>query len=195
MAGKKGMKMVNISDADRERRQGQLTVTNEDVAKSSLPAPDMEQLENFISKGQRKYASKEEFDKAVLEYFKSCMTPVFDGNNIMTGMRWTRKPTLGSLAVALNIHRDTLHTWSKSGEHSDTIKTARGIIAAFTEDLLIEGRNPVGAINSLLNLDVGWIQDQRQIKIEPVAPDNGAKSADEITAFLDERALPESDEG
>jgi hypothetical protein len=52
----------------------------------------------------------------------------------------------------------------------------------------------VGAINTLVNLRVGWVADEKTIKVEPVTLDNGAKSADEITAFLDERALPKSAE-
>ena len=63
----------------------------------------------------------------------------------------------------------------------------------FTEELLIEGKNIPGAINTLINLRVGWVADEKTIKIEPTMQDNGAKSKDEISEFLSQRALPESE--
>jgi hypothetical protein len=57
--------------------------------------------------------------------------------------------------------------------------------------MLSEGKNVVGAINTLVNLRQGWVADEKTIKVEPVMPDPGARSADEITAFLDEKSLPE----
>jgi hypothetical protein len=104
-----------------------------------------------------------------------------------------RKPTVGGLAIHLGVARETVWAYSKSDQFSNLIKKAKEIITNFTEEMLIEGKNPVGAINTLVNLRVGWVADEKTIKIEPVAPDNGAKSPEEIAAFLDERALPDAD--
>jgi hypothetical protein len=57
--------------------------------------------------------------------------------------------------------------------------------------MLTEGKNPVGAINTLINTSEFWVSDQKNIRVEPVMPDNGARSTDEISAFLDDKALPE----
>ena len=106
-------------------------------------------------------------------------------------MRWWRKPTLGGLAIHIGCDRATIWNYSKSDRFFDTIKRAKDIITNFTEELLIEGKNPVGAINTLVNLRVGWVADEKTIKVEPVMPDVGAKSTEEIAAFLDDKALPE----
>ena len=56
--------------------------------------------------------------------------------------------------------------------------------------MLIEGKNPVGAINTLVNLRIGWVADEKTIKVEPVMPDAGARTPEEIAAYLDSKALP-----
>lgn len=94
------------------------------------------------------------------------------------------------MAVYLGIDRTTLHNYSKSDPHFDTIKKAKDLIHSFNEQMLTEGKNPVGAINTLINTSKFWVSDQKNIRVEPVMPDNGAKSADEISAFLDGKALP-----
>jgi hypothetical protein len=100
---------------------------------------------------------------------------------------------LSGLAIHLGVARETIWSYGKSDRFSNTIKRAKDIITNFTEELLIEGKNIPGAINTLVNLRVGWVADEKTIKIEPAEADTGAKSKDEISAFLDERALPESD--
>jgi hypothetical protein len=194
MSGKKGMKMTNITDEDRERRRGTLTVTNEDVLKGSIPAPSPEKIHNMLFNvgGRPKcFESPEDMARGIEDYFMSLTVPVFDERGVQVGTRWAGKPTIGGLAVHLACDRRTINEYTKSDEFSPLIKRAKDIIHAFNEQMLVDGRNPVGAINYLVNIREGWVSDQRNIKIEPVMPDVGAKSTDEIAAFLDDKALPE----
>lgn len=187
----KGDGVKNETAVQRADRMRGVTVSAEEVAKASLPAPDISRMMSLIAQGPRAYKDKDELAANVIDYFSSCMVPVVDDEGEQVGMRWARKPTLGSLAVHLGIHRETLLNYSKSGPFVDVIKSARGIITAFTEDLLIEGKNPVGCINTLVNMHCGWVADEKTIKVEPVMPDRAAQSPEEIAAFLDDKALPE----
>lgn len=196
MAGKKGMKMQNLTEADRERRVRQMAVTDEDVLKAAIPAPMPDKIHSFLRSGPGQppcFNSREELQEAIEDYFNSCLAPLCDENNVVIGVKWYKKPTLGGLAIHIGCDRATIWNYSKSDRYFDIIKRAKDIITNFTEELLIEGKNIPGAINTLVNLRVGWVADEKTIKVEPVMPDNGARSADEITAFLDDRALPESD--
>jgi len=193
MAGKKGMKMQNLTEADRERRRGTLTVTNDDVIKASIVAPSPDVIHNFLMGRPPAYSSEEELQAKIEEYFVTLLAPFFDENGIQIGTRWINKPTVGGLAVYLGIDRVTLHNYSKSDRFFNVIKRAKDLIHSFNEQMLTEGKNPVGAINTLINTSEFWVSDQKNIRVEPVMPDNGAKSASEITEFLETRALPESD--
>lgn len=194
MAGKKGMKMTNLTEEDRERRRGTLTVTQEDVLKGSIPAPSPDKIHNMLHNlgGRPKcFESPEVMAAGIEDYFLSLTVPVFDEEGIQIGTRWAGKPTIGGLAVHLACDRRTINEYTKSDQFSPLIKRAKDIIHAFNEQMLVDGRNPVGAINYLVNIREGWVSDQKNIKVEPVMPDVGAKSADEIVAFLDDKALPE----
>lgn len=193
MSGKKGMTMENLPEEDRERRRGNFCVTTEDVIKSSIPAPSDEQIHRMLNVGGRPkcFESPEDMVEGIEDYFKGLTTTVVDENGNVLGSRWIGRPTFGGLAVSLGVSRRTLFEYSKSDEFLPLIKNAKDIIHAFNEQMLADGRNPVGAINTLVNLRDGWVSDQKNIQIEATIPDNGAKSADEITAFLDDRALPE----
>ena len=197
MAGKKGMKMQNLPASDIERRRGNFAVTPEEVEKAAIPAPMPDKIRKFLKAGPGTFSafeSEDELRAAIEDYFNSCMLYETDENNVIIGVKWAKKPTLSGLAIHLGVARETIWSYGKSDRFANTIKRAKDIITNFTEELLIEGKNPVGAINTLVNLRVGWVADEKTIKVEPVMPDNGAKSADEITAFLDDRALPESDD-
>ncbi len=195
MAGKKGMKMKNLTETDIVRRRNSLAVSQEEVAKSAIPAPMPDKIHKFLKSGPGDFSafeSEEELQAEIESYFNSCVVYETDENDIVVGARWIKKPTLSGLAIHLGVARKTLWEYGKSDRFSNTVKRAKDIITNFTEELLIEGKNPVGAINTLVNLRVGWVADEKTIKLEPVMPDNGAKTTDEITAFLDKRALPES---
>lgn len=194
---KNALRIKNESDIERGHRMRGLTVSEEDILKSSIPAPTDEQIHNMLNPSfqPRCFKSAEDMSKEIEGYFKSLTAPVFDDKGIQIGVRWIGKPTVGGLAVYLAVDRKTVFNYSKSDEFSTLLKRAKDIIHSFNEQMLADGRNCIGAINTLVNLRDGWVSDQKNIQIEPKLPDNGAKSADEITAFLDERALPESDEG
>lgn len=196
MSGKKGMKMKNLPASDRERRKGNFAVTQEEVEKAAIPAPMPDKIHKFLRVGAGQppcFESEEELQKAIEDYFNSCLVYETDENNLVIGAKWAKKPTLSGMAIHLGIARETIWNYSKSDRYFHTIKRAKDIITNFTEELLIEGKNIPGAINTLVNLRVGWVADEKTIKVEPITPDNGAKSKDEITDFLENRALPESD--
>lgn len=195
MAGKKGMKMKNLTPEDRERRVRQMAVTEQDVQSSDIVAPSPEIIHRFLAGRKPIFSTEEELQREIEDYFNTLLIAVYDENGVQIGVRWRNKPTVGGLAVHLGIDRATMHNYSKSDRFFNTIKKAKDLIHSFNEQMLTEGKNPVGAINTLINTSQFWVSDQKNIKIEPVMPDNEAKSADEITAYLDSKALPESDEG
>lgn len=197
MAGKKGMKMKNLTENDIQRRKGNFAVTQEEVAKAAIPAPMPDKIHKFLRVGPGQppcFESEEELQKGIEDYFNSCFVFETDENGVVVGARWAKKPTLSGLAIHLGVARETIWNYSKSDRYFHTIKRAKDIITNFTEELLIEGKNIPGAINTLVNLRVGWVADEKTIKVEPVMPDNGAKSADEISAFLDGKALPSGED-
>lgn len=193
MAGKKGMKMKNLTPEDRERRVRQMAVTEKDVQSSDIAAPSPEVIHRFLSGRPPAYSTEEELQREIEDYFNTLLVAVYDEKGVQIGLKWRNKPTVGGLAVHLGIDRVTMHNYSKSDRFFNTIKKAKDLIHSFNEQMLTEGKNPVGAINTLINTSNFWVSDQKNIRVEPVIPDNGAKSADEISAFLDDRALPESD--
>jgi hypothetical protein len=191
---KNAVRIKNETPAQRGHRMRGVTISDEEVKKNAIPAPSPDKIHALLTNGGRPPCFETEADltAAIEDYFNSCLTPIIDEQTgVVTGMRWWKKPTLGGLAIHLGCTRETIWNYGKSDRYFNTIKKAKDIITNFTEELLIEGKNPVGAINTLVNLRVGWVADEKTIKVEPVMPDNGAKTTDEITAFLDERALPE----
>lgn len=193
MSGKKGMKMKNLTDEDRERRVRQMAVTEQDVLNSDIAAPSPEIIHRFLSGRKPIYTTEEELQREIEDYFNSLLVAVYDEKGIQIGLKWRNKPTVGGLAVHLCIDRATMHNYSKSDRFFDTIKKAKDLIHSFNEQMLTEGKNPVGAINTLINTSGFWVSDQKNIRVEPVIPDAGAKSKDEISEFLSQRALPGSD--
>lgn len=198
MAKGDGVKNESLEQRSERMRGVALVVNEEDLAKNTINAPPMEKIHNLLQ-GAGKVGRPPCFDSVetmaycIEDYFASCMAPIYDKNGVQVGMRWMRKPTVGGLAIHLGVSRDTIWRYSTSDQFADLIKKAKEIITNFTEEMLIEGKNPVGAINTLVNLRIGWVADEKTIKVEPVLPDNGAKSPEEIVAFLDERAIPDAD--
>lgn len=191
---KNAERISNETPAERSHRMRGIVVSDEEVAKNSLPAPSVEKIHALLNRGGGQppcFDSEEELSKAVESYFASLLAPYYDERGVQIGTKWIGKPTLGGLAIHLECDRQTIWNYSKSDKFFYIIKSAKDIIHAFNEGMLSEGKNVVGAINTLVNLRQGWVADEKTIKVEPVLPDNGAKSADEITAFLDDRALPE----
>ena len=195
MAKGDGPKNETLPERADRMRGVALVVTQEDLAKNAIPAPSLEKIHDLLtsSRGGRPpcFDSVEAMEAEIKDYFASCLAPAYDEQGVQIGTKWWRKPTIGGLAIHLGVTRDTVWRYSKSDQFSDIIKKAKDIITNFTEEMLIEGRNPVGAINTLVNLRVGWVADEKTIKVEPVMPSVGAQSPDEIAEFLDKKALPE----
>lgn len=193
MSGKKGMKMEKLTPQDIERRKGNFAVSQEDVAKAAIPAPSIEKIHNFLRIGDGRppcFETEEQLQAEIEDYFKSCLAFEYDKNGVAIGGRWVKKPTLSGMAIHLGVARETIWNYSKSDRFFHTIKRAKDIITNFTEELLIEGKNIPGAINTLVNLRVGWVADEKTIKVEPVLTNNEAKTVDEIASFLDDKSLP-----
>lgn len=192
---KNAERIQNETSLDRGNRMRGLTISEEDILKASIPAPTDEQIHNMLNPSfqPRCFKSPEDMAREIEEYFKSLTAPVFDDEGAQIGVRWIGKPTVGGLAVYLAVDRKTVFNYSKSDQFSPLLKRAKDIIHAFNESMLADGRNPVGAINTLVNLRDGWVSDQKNIQIEPVLPDTGAKPVDEIASFLDSKALPEAE--
>ena len=99
-----------------------------------------------------KYKNKEEIDQAIRAYFERCEE--------------TGKPlTMSGLAVWLDMDRRSLVNYGNREEFFLSIKRARAMIEASTEErMLMNELNVTGAIFSLKN-NYGWV-DKPEIKEE-----------------------------
>lgn len=99
-----------------------------------------------------KYKNKEEIDQAIKAYFERC--------------EGTGKPlTMSGLAVWLDMDRRSLVNYGNREEFFPSIKRARAMIEASTEErMLMNELNVTGAIFSLKN-NYGWV-DKQEIKEE-----------------------------
>ena len=96
-----------------------------------------------------KYKTAEELDKAIEQYYVDCQKQM-------------RPYTMSGLAVALGIDRRTLLNYSKKDDFFPTIKKARDMVEAFTEEMLLTGKNTAGVIFSLKN-NFGW-KDKTEVE-------------------------------
>lgn len=99
-----------------------------------------------------KYKNKEEIDQAIKAYFDRCEE--------------SGKPlTMSGLAVWLDMDRRSLVNYGNREEFFPSIKRARAMIEASTEErMLMNELNVTGAIFSLKN-NYGWV-DKQEIKEE-----------------------------
>lgn len=114
----------------------------------------------------------EEIQNRIDEYFLECYE---------TGQRMT----VEKLALALGIHRDTLHAWetdrAKYGEKSDIIKYAKECIASYDADMVTSGKmNPVPYIFRAKNYY--GMRDQQDVIITPSSPIGEAAEQKELAA-------------
>ena len=118
-----------------------------------------------------KFETVQELQDKIKAYFESCWRPKLDmfGNRIKdkeTGQEVLEqfKPyTISGMAVFLDTSRETLMDYQdeeKRPGYSDTIKAAKEVCYAYTEESLFMGKNPSGSIFSLKN-NYGW-KDQTQ---------------------------------
>ena len=194
----KGDGVKNETAVERSNRMRGIVVASPEDMKGVILAPSPEKIHNLLNnKGGNPpcFATAELLSAEVDKYFLSCVTPICDENGVVIDMKWTRKPTLSGMATFLGCSRQTIWEYSKSDDKSYIIKNAKNLIASYAEDAMLNGGNPAAYINYLVNLrmETPWIADEKTIKVEPVLPDPGARSTDEITAFLDDKALPEFD--
>lgn len=121
----------------------------------------------------------EEIQDRVDEYLVMCYE---------TGQRMT----VEKLALALGIHRDTLHAWETDRatykEKSDIIKAAKDCIASYDADMVTAGKmNPVPYIFRAKNYY--GMKDQQDVVLTPNQPLGDQRSAEEIAQTY--AALPE----
>ena len=102
-----------------------------------------------------KYKTAEELDKAIEQYYVDCQKQM-------------RPYTMSGLAVALGIDRKTLLNYSKKDDFFPTIKKARDMVEAFTEEMLLTGKNTAGIIFSLKN-NFGWKDKvEQEVKVKGI---------------------------
>lgn len=196
----KGDGVKNETAVERKERMRGIVVSSPEDMKGIMFAPSPDKIRNLLNyRGGTPpcFATAEELAKEVDKYFMSLVVPVTDEDGVVIGSKWVGKPTISGLATFLGCSRQTIWEYStKSDGRSYIIKNAKNLIAEYAENAMLNGGNPAAYINYLLNLrmETPWIADEKTIKVEPVVPDNGARSTDEITAFLDDKVLPEPDE-
>lgn len=195
----KGDGVKNETALERKERMRGIIVASPEDMKGGVSAPSPDKIRNLLSRGPGCppcFETAETLGKEVEKYFLSCVSNVYDEEGALIDVKWVKKPTLSGLATFLGCSRQTIWEYSKSDEKSYIIKNAKNLIAEYAESAMLNGGNPAAYINYLVNLrmETPWIADEKTIKLEPVAPDNGAKTTDEIASFLDNKALPTGDD-
>ena len=120
-----------------------------------------------------KYTSKEEVEKLIESYFKSCKgeilrdsdgNPVFNkfGNPIVIN---AKPPTVTGLALALGFStRQALLNYQGKKEFVDTITRAKTVVERYTEERLFDRDGVNGAKFSLVNNFKGW-NEKAEVKV------------------------------
>jgi hypothetical protein len=191
----KGDGPKNETKEQRAHRMRGIVVSDEEVAKQSIAAPSMDQIHALLTRPRAGkppcFKSREELSSAIESYFNSLIAPYYDEHGNLLGSKWIRRPTIGGLAIHLCCDRMTISNYGKDERYFEIIKGARDIIHAFNEEMLSEGKNVAGAINTLVNMREGWVADERTIKVEPVPTTPLPAGQDEITAFLEAKSVPD----
>ena len=143
----------------------------EDLEKNPPDAPSPEAIERYIKNSGRPpmYKTAEEMQAIITDYFRSCMTEVYDaetGEHV--GFKWSRRISLGDLSIHLGMRLQTLWDYSNRDEFAETIKSAKNIVENYYEKALTENRNPAGLIFILKN-GFSW-KDVSNVEIKPVEP-------------------------
>lgn len=153
------------------------------------------------NKGGRplKFKSIEELQNKIKEYFESCWTqkidmfgnPVFikdeKGKKSEKAVMVQFKPyTITGLAVFLETTRDTLMDYQGKKQFSDTIKRAKEMCHAYSEEQLFLARNATGAIFNLKN-NYKWT-DEQKIDHTSLGESIAPKVVSEITPHVKPKA-------
>ena len=112
----------------------------------------------------KKYNNKEELEEIIDEYFQSCFALKLDKNGnpiVVDGQRILEqvKPfTIGGLALALDMSRQSLLNYQKDNEFFDTITRAKRACEVYAEESLFNRNSVQGAKFSLINNYPNWRQ-------------------------------------
>jgi len=93
-----------------------------------------------------RFETPEALKKAIDKYFQDCD-------------REKRPYTMTGLAVALDTNRMTIWNYSHKDEYGPIINRAKQRCQMFAEEMLMSGKNPVGAIFNLKNNYEGWKEE------------------------------------
>ena len=166
----------------------------EDLEKNPPDAPSPDVIERYIKNSGRPphYRTPEEMQEIITDYFRSCMTEVIDGDTgEHLGYRWTKRVSLGDLAIHLGMPLKSFWEYSKRDAFSETVKSAKSIVENYYEKALQENRNPAGLCFILKN-GFGW-RDVQDVRVEPVNPLGEQKTQEEILQEI--KALPDNFDG
>ena len=113
------------------------------------------------------FKSAEELQKRIDAYFNSCIKPVIskDGEVLLDGngepvMVQHRPYTIGGLAFALGMTRQTLLNYQKNEQFFDTIMRAKQQCEVYAEEALYYKESVQGAKFTLINNYNGWTDKQ-----------------------------------
>ena len=117
----------------------------------------------------KKYNSNEELEKVINDYFESCFEPiinkfgelVLDSNGKM--IKKQVKPfTIGGLANALDMTRQSILNYAKKEEYFDTIMRAKRKCEVYAEERLFDKDGINGAKFTLINNFENWRERTEQ---------------------------------
>ena len=112
-----------------------------------------------------KYATPEEMQEAIDDYFTNCPDKVNIGDEIVS------TPTITGLALHLGFScRQSMYDYESKKEFSYTIKSAKARMERIYEASLLYGKNSAGAIFALKNF--GWTDKQElEVSRAEITPD------------------------
>ena len=149
---------------------------------NSVKAPGPDELFHRRKHGsRRKYASPEQMQEAIDQYFASCVRVV---TNEMTGepdFYWTDPPTVPGLARALGMTVKTVLEYQKLDDFAEVITEAKLIIEEYTAKALIANPKATGLIFVLKNM--GW-QDNRTVTYAPPSRLEAAKTPEQLAELI-----------
>jgi hypothetical protein len=117
-----------------------------------------------------KFKSAEEIQQKIDAYFKSCLRPlmdksgeqVLDGNGEPITIQY-RPYTIGGLAFALGMTRQTLLNYQRNDEFFDTITRAKQQCEIYAEESLFSRDSVQGAKFTLINNYDNW-RDKQEVE-------------------------------
>ncbi len=138
----------------------------------------------------KKWNTEQEVNEAINKYFASCERPYLDKNaetvtniNGEILMEQYKPYTIGGLADALDMTRQSLLNYQKNDEFFDTIIRAKRKCEVYAEERLFDRDGVNGAKFNLINNYAGW-SDKQEVKntvtVEKSPIDELIKSIEDI---------------